>query len=82
MILLDLDKQSEIIIQASIGNVREFEKIADAFIVQHPRIHLAEHKPKAFVLGKGEGKGKMKGKGIDLTSISFEENMVQERPRR
>jgi len=44
-LLLDLsglDKNERTMIQASIGNVREFDKIADALMVQHPRIHLSK----------------------------------------
>ena len=39
-------------IQASIGNVREYDKVAEALIVQHPRIHLKEKPPSH---GKGKG---------------------------
>ena len=38
--LAGLDKGERVMTQASIGNVRDYEKIADALIVQHPRIHI------------------------------------------
>ena len=34
--LAGLDRGEKTMIQASIGNAREFDKIADALIVQHP----------------------------------------------
>ena len=43
--LLDLagiDRGEKIMIQASIGNVRDSEKIAEALTLQHPRIHLRD----------------------------------------
>ena len=40
--LAGLDRQEKIRIQASVSNVRTFDKIADALILQHPRIHLRE----------------------------------------
>ena len=42
--LAGLDKNERIMIMASIGNARDFEKVAEALIVQHPRIHLRESK--------------------------------------
>ena len=47
--LAGLDKQERIMIQASIGNERDFAKISEALIKQHPRIHLTKTngKPKA-----------------------------------
>ena len=71
--LLDLagiDRNERTMIQASIGNARDFDKIADALIVQHPRIHM-----KALKTAKPQGgkpsrkgnsssrKGQGKGKG-------------------
>ena len=38
--LAGLDKSERVMIQESIGNARDFDKIADAMIVQHPRIHI------------------------------------------
>ena len=68
--LAGLDKNERTMIQASIGNARDFEKIADALIVQHPRVHLRNasasqsSKGGRKSSGKGKGKGKSsKGKG-------------------
>ena len=49
--LAGLDRQEKIMVQASVNNVRTFDKIADALILQHPRIHLREAKRHA--VGKG-----------------------------
>jgi hypothetical protein len=57
--LAGLDVNQRTMIQASIGNARDFEKIAEALVMQHPRIHLKDHKPKGI---KGAGKGKSFGK--------------------
>ena len=66
-LLLDLsglDKHERIMIQASIGNQRDFDKIADALVVQHPRIHLKKDPTIAPRKGKSKsgGMGKVKGK--------------------
>ena len=37
--LAGLEKTERTMIQASIGNARDFDKIAEALVVQHPRIH-------------------------------------------
>ena len=51
-------------IQSSIGNARDFDKVADALVVQHPRVHLREKtRTTAHVPSKGKGRGKGKGKG-------------------
>jgi hypothetical protein len=64
--LAGLDKQERVMIQASIGNARDFEKIAEALILQHPRIHLVKQsesrKPGFRPKGRGKGKGKRKRK--------------------
>ena len=66
-LLLDLsglDKGERTMIQASIGNVRDFEKIAEALVTQHPRIHLMKTAPpnrSAFGRPFGKGKGKPRG---------------------
>lgn len=62
--LAGLDKHERTMVQASIGNVRDFDKIAEALVVQHPRIHLKSvtHRPKGSSKGHGKGKGKRKGK--------------------
>ena len=60
--LLDMagiDKVARTMIQASIGNSRELEKVAEALTVQHPRLHLGEQKRSGtFPKGKGGGKGR------------------------
>ena len=68
--LSGLDKNERTMIQASIGNSRDFDKIAEALIVQHPRAHLkATSTPKSKGSGKpffrrgGKGKFRPKGKG-------------------
>ena len=66
--LAGLDKNERTMIQASIGNARDFEKIADALIVQHPRVHLNKQsgttKPKGNPKGKGKDSGKSRRKGF------------------
>ena len=39
-----LSKHEKIMIQASIQNSRDFQKVADALIVQHPRVHVSEQR--------------------------------------
>ena len=51
--LAGLDKNERIMIQASIGNARDFDKIADALVIQHPRIHIREAQS-----GQSKGTGK------------------------
>ena len=59
--LAGLDKNERIMIQASIGNERDFAKISEALIKQHPRIHLT--KPGSRAPGPRPQKGRGKGKG-------------------
>ena len=61
--LAGLDKNERTMIQASIGNAREFDKIADALVVQHPRVHLKHSSVPQRNATKGGGKGKGYGKG-------------------
>jgi len=61
--LAGLDRHEKIMVQASVNNARTFERIADALILQHPRIHLKESRRTSIGKGtssKGKGKG---GKG-------------------
>ena len=60
--LAGLERNERTMIQASIGNARDFDKIANALIVQHPRIHLKSSAPRPSVKG-GKQKSKSKGKG-------------------
>ena len=39
-------------VQASISNARDFDRVAEALIIQHPRIHLRENQRRT----KGKGK--------------------------
>ena len=53
--LLDLSgltREERVKVQASIGNERDFDTVADALIIQHPRIHLRESQRRT----KGKGK--------------------------
>ena len=57
--LLDLagiDRNERTMIQAPIGNARHFDNVAEAFIVQHPRVHLRERKStQPLSANKGRG---------------------------
>ena len=67
--LAGLEKSERTMIQASIGNARDFDKIAEALVVQHPRIHTkttggkGKSSPKFGKGGVPRPKGKGKGKG-------------------
>ena len=61
--LAGLDRHEKIMVQASVNNARTFDRIADALILQHPRIHQKESRRTSAGKGtssKGKGKG---GKG-------------------
>ena len=80
-ILLDLSgltREERVMVQASISNEREFDKFADALIIQHPRTHLRKGQRRTMAKGKdgikrgdnpntrwfhGKGKGKHTGSG-------------------
>ena len=56
--LLDLagiDKDQRIMVQASIANARDYEKVADALVVQDPRIHLRESRTSSTSSTSGKG---------------------------
>ena len=55
--LAGLDQMLRIMVQASINNVREFDKVAEALQLQHPRIHISESQRRASHSHKGAGKG-------------------------
>ena len=79
--LLDLSgltREERVMVQASIGNERDLDRVAEALIIQHPRIHLREDQRRAKGKGKdgfkrvdnpnarwfrGRGKGKHTGSG-------------------
>ena len=53
--LLDLSgltRKERVMVQASINNERDFDRVAEHLIIQHPRIHLRESQKRA----KGKGK--------------------------
>jgi hypothetical protein len=59
--LAGLDRYEKIMVQASVNNARTFEKISDALILQHPRVHLKESRRTSAGKGtssKGKGKGR------------------------
>ena len=37
-----LTREERVMVQASINNERDFTRVADAFIIQHPRFHLRQ----------------------------------------
>ena len=79
--LLDLSgltREERVMVQASMSNERDFDRVADALIIQHPRIHLRESQRRAKGKDKdgfkrvdnsnarwfrGKGKGKHTGSG-------------------
>ena len=54
--LSGLTREEPVMVQASINSERDFHKVADALIIQHPRIHLREGRTRA----KGKGRDGMK----------------------
>ena len=66
--LLDLSgltREERVIVQASIGDKRDFDRVAGALIVRHPRIHLRESQRRT------KGKGKDGFKRIDNSKHSL-----------
>ena len=47
-----LTREERVTVQASISNERDFDRVADALIIQHPRTHLRESQRRT----KGKGK--------------------------
>ena len=88
-ILLDLSgltREERVMVQASISDERDFERVADALIIQHPRIHLRESQRRTKGKGKdgfkrgdnsntrwffGKGKGKHTGSGQSGASAYY-----------
>jgi hypothetical protein len=68
--LAGLDRNERIMVQASVNNARTFDQIAEALILQHPRIHLKE--TKKTNAGKGTGSTKGKGKGFFRRKFKFQ----------
>ena len=73
-------------VQASISNERDFDRVADALIIQDPRIHLREGQRRTKFKGKdgfkrgdnshtrrfhGKGKGKYTGNGKSGASAYY-----------
>ena len=50
--LSSLTREERVVVQASINNERDFDRIAEALIIEHPRIHLRDSWRRA----KGKGK--------------------------
>ena len=64
--LLDLSgltREERVMIQASIGNERDFDRIAEALIIQHPRIHLCENR-RCMARDTRKGQGKTKDSSV------------------
>ena len=59
--LAGLDKNERTMIQASIGNAVDFDKITEALVVQHPCVHLKGSPAPQGPKGGGKGSGKSKG---------------------
>ena len=60
--LLDLSgltREERVMVHASVSNERDFDRVAEALIIQHPRIHLRESQRRA------KGKGKEGYKRVD-----------------
>ena len=47
-----MTREERVTVQVSINNERDFDKLADALINQHPRIHLRESRNRTKVKGK------------------------------
>ena len=50
--LSGLTREERVMVQASINNERDFDKAADAIIIQHLRIHLRESRKHTKEKGK------------------------------
>ena len=57
--LLDLSgltREKRVMVQASISNERDFDRVADALIIQHPHMHIRESQRRAKCKGKDVSK--------------------------
>ena len=61
LVTAGVDRQEKMMVQASISNGRSFDRIADALICQHPRIHLSELRRITFSVPKGKDSFGQKG---------------------
>ena len=53
--LLDLSgltREERVVVQASISNARDLDRVAEALIIQHPRIHLRDNQRRTNCKGK------------------------------
>ena len=57
-----LTREERVMVQASIGNERDFDRVADALNIQHPRTHLRESERRT------KGKGKDGFKRVDKSN--------------
>ena len=87
--LLDLSglrREERVMVQASINNERDLDRVAEALIIQHPRIHLRESQRQSKGKGKdgskrgdtsstrwfrGKGEGKHTGSGEPGASVYY-----------
>ena len=84
--LSGLAREERVMVQASVNNERDFDRVADALIIQHPRIHLRESPRRTKGKGKdgftrvdnsdtrwfrGKSKGKHTGSGFSGASAHF-----------
>ena len=76
--LLDLSgltREERVMVQASVNNERDFDRVADALIIQHPHIHLRESRKRAKGKDKDarwfQERGKHTGYGKSGTSAYY-----------
>ena len=60
-----LTREERVMVHASIGNDRDFDRVADARIIQHPRVHFRESQRRT------EGKGKDGFKRVDNSNTRW-----------
>ena len=60
LMLSGIDEDKQLMVRTSVGNVSDFDKIADALVRQHPRIHLNERRSQNPKGRSGEWHGKKK----------------------
>ena len=66
--LLDLSgltREERVVVQASISNERDIDRVAEALIIQHPRTHLRESQRQT------KGKGKDGFKRVDKSNTRW-----------
>ena len=74
--LTGLTREERVMVQASISNERDFDRVTEALIIQHPRIHFRQSQRRAKGKGKdgfkrvdnSQGKGKHTGSGKSRAS--------------